>query len=407
MVKRGTVFMVIFIYFCIFNGSVFASGHDNLKEELAELKKEISELGLLKARVAELEARLAQYERGKTEEAYVCTHKHEHQHDYEDKWDTDIGHKHVHIGIENIEIHGGVDLRYVKSQGAKQKIFLHEVELGLGAKLTDWLETLITLTKHHDEEVEIEQAWAKLRFEDINLQARLGKFFVDFGPENRAGFFERRTITPSAMREGFFGHDNWSDTGIEIAYRLPIDFQSIITASILNGDNAKTFGDGDDTVSNNNFPVSFNWSNKKDFEWGSTTIGSSFAYGKWDIDNKYEVYLAGADAGLSFANWNLQAEYMYRDKKQPAGIEDLKGYGYYILGAYTYPVKWRYLDNLEFLFSFGQSDPDKKTRETRYSPQITLNLTEGAKIRFLYDIRKEKPEDTDNNRFITQFAYHF
>jgi hypothetical protein len=405
MVKGIVLISLVFIYSCFFSDPCFASDYEMLRKEIMELKKDLEGMDMLKARVAELEARLIQYERGGHEHIREQGHKHDHEH--EDKWDTGIGHKHVHIDIENIEIHGGVDLRYVKRQGAKQEVFLHEVELGLGAKLTNWLETLITLTKHHDEDVEIEQAWAKLKFEDINLQTRLGKFFVNFGPENRAGFFERRTVTPSAMREGFFGHDNWADTGIEASYKLPLDFQSVLTASVLNGDNAKIFGDGSDTVSNNNFPVAFNLSSKADFNRGAITLGSSFAYGKWDIDDKYDVYLAGLDAGLSFDNWNFQAEYMYRNKAQPEGISDLRGYGYYVLGAYIYPIKLKYLDNLEFLFSFGYSDPDNSAREKRYSPQLTLNLTEGAKIRFLYDMRKESPNDIDNNRFITQFAYHF
>jgi hypothetical protein len=407
MPKRIICFLILSMCFNIATGPVFASDsdYDILKQDLADLKQKIAGIGLLQARIAELEARLAQYERA--EFGQVCRHENGPTHSHEGKWDTDIGHEHVHVDMENIQIHGGVDLRYVSRQGAKQKVFLHEAELGLGAKLADWLETLITFTKHHGEDVEVEQAWAKLKFDDINLQARLGKFFVNFGPENRAGFFERRTITPSAMREGFFGHDSWTDEGIEVAYLIPLDFQSVITASVLSGDNAKTFGDGENTVSNNNFPIALNLSNKFDIEWGIANLGSSFAYGKWDRSGKYDVYLVGVDAGLSFDNWNFQAEYIYRDKAQAPGAAKLRGYGYYILSAYTYPVKWRYLDNLELLFSFGQSDPDTGTRETRYSPQLTLNLTDGAKIRFLYDIRKERPASTDNNRFIGQFAYHF
>jgi hypothetical protein len=209
------------------------------------------------------------------------------------------------------------------------------------------------------------------------------------------------------MREGFFGEENWIDEGIEVSHSLPFGTKSILTVAALNGNNPVLLGDGESEIENDNFPVVANVSSIIETDYVKIDLGSSVAYGKWDEENEQDVHLFGLDAGLTVENWNFQGEYMYLDKEQPEGTDDQKGYGYYILGSYTWPIKKKYLDNIELLFAFGRSDPDTGTEEIRYTPQLTFNLTEAAKIRFSYDIRDEKPDNIDNNRFIAQFAYHF
>ena len=363
-----------------------------------------TEMQALKARVIELEAKLEQYER-KDPEA-LAAHDHEHMgHSHDHGFDIAIGHTHHHMDIHDIHVHGGLDFRYLNVDEGEQKFFLHEAEIGIGADLTDWLEAFAVFTKHHGEEVEIEQAYGKLKFEEIQSVVKAGKFWVNFGPENRTGFFDRRTVTPSAMREGFFGHENWTDEGIELSYKIPVDFESILTVAAFNGNNAETFGDGTDTVDNNNIIPAINIHNSIETEWGKFRAGSSYAHGKWDTDDTYDVDLVGFDGAWKLGNFDMLGEYMFRSKESATG--DIEGSGFYVLGAYTWPMNLKYFKDIELLFAYGESNPDDTTEERRYSPQLTFGLTEAAKVRLIYDIRHENPDDTDNNRIIAQFAYHF
>lgn len=390
--KKSLNFVVILgILFLISSQGVFASEYDEIKDEMR----------FLKSRISELEARLEQYER---REEHLSVHHHDHSH-HDHGFNIQIGHKHHHLDIHNIHIHGGLDFRYVNVDKANHKFFVHEAELGIGASLTEWLEALIVFTKHDGDEVEIEQAYGKLKLEEIQTVIKAGKFWVNFGPENRAGFFDRRTITPSAMRSGFFGHENWADHGVEFSHKLPFEFESIITAAALNGNNKKTFGDGSSKSNNNNIVGAVNLHNVFETPWGDFTAGGSYAHGKWDQNDDYSVDLFGVDAAWKLGNFDFLGEYMYRNKESIDG--NIKGSGFYILGAYTWPLDWKYLSDVEILFSYGESNPEKTSKEHRYSPQITFGLNESAKIRLLYEVRHQKPVNTNNNRLIAQFAYHF
>ena len=392
MRKRNIIVTAALLIFAVSPVSARAGEYEELKTEMR----------MMKARVVELEARLEQYERTEKESA---GHRAGHDHNHGEGFDIEIGHQHRHLDIHQLRVHGGLDLRYVDAQGGKNKFFAHEVEIGVGADLTDWLEAEISLTKHHGEDVEVEQAYGKIKMEELRSVVKAGRFFVNFGPENRAGFFDRRTVTPSAMREGFFGEENWTDEGIEISYRLPVGFESVISASALNGNNAETFGNGNDPVDNNNIVAAFNVHNSVDTDWGRLTAGGSYARGKWDEDDTHAVDLFGLDAGWKLRNFDIQGEYMYRKKESDTG--NIKGSGFYVWGAYTWPVEWKYLKDVGLLFSYGESHPEKTDKERRYSPQVTFGLTDTAQIRLLYEILRESPDQIDNNRLIAQFAYHF
>lgn len=364
-----------------------------------------AEMRMLKARMVEMEAKLEQYERRDREMPAHDGHE-GHDHGQDIGFDIEIGHQHHHMDIHNIQVHGGLDLRWLSTEDTEQKLFLHEAELGVSAALAEWMDALVTFTKHHGEEVEIEQAYGKLKFEEIQSVVKAGKFFVNFGPENRVGFFERRTVTPSAMREGFFGEENWADEGVEASVKLPVEFDSVVTVAALNGNNAITFGDGSDTVDNNNMVAAVNLHNAFQTDVGGLTLGASYAGGKWDTNDDYDVNLYGIDAGWKCGNWEFQGEYMFREKDASTG-GDVEGDGFYVFGAHTWPLEWKYLKDVEFLLAYGESDPDEISKEKRYSPQLSFGLTENAKIRLLYEFRKESPADTDNDRFIAQFGYHF
>ena len=391
----------------LFLGSVWTLGNIGWcgASELDEMK---AEMRALRTRAIELEARLEQYEHGGHDVHAHNDHEERGSHEGDEGFDIEIGHHNHHLDFRKIHVHGGVDLRYLNVDEGEHKLFLHEAEIGIGAELTEWFDALLTVTKHHGENMEVEQGYGKLKFKEINTVVKGGKFFVNFGPENRVGFYDRRTVTPSAMRQGFFGNENWTDEGLEVSYKLPMDFNSIMTVGALNGNNEKTFGDDDEDTSeaNNNFPVVVNLHNQVETEeWGEFTFGGSYTQGKWDAEDDWDVSLYGADLGWKLGNFDFQGEYMFRNKELSSG--NVKGAGFYVLGAYKVPLEWEYLDHIELLLAYGESNPDDTTKEKRYSPQLTFQLNEMAKFRLLYDIRQEKPADADNNRLIAQFAYHF
>ncbi len=400
MFRKSIMFMSIFVFVYTF---AFASEKD-LQKQIDELKQQMQEMSFYyEHKMKELEARLD----GKEEKEVMAGHiRVEREHKHEQGYEIP-GQKHHH-GIlgDKVSIIGAFDARYVNIEKQKNTLFLHETKIGAQADITEWLFAYITVAKHYAEDIDIEEAYAIFKYDELGLSAKPGKFFVNFGPENLAHFFNRRTITPSAMHAGMFGNESWADTGVQADWRLPLDFYSNLSFSVLNGDNANSFGDGTNTVSNNNMPVATNWTNAVDTDYGLFRLGNSFAWGQWDRDDKYNVYLVGGDAYYKLDNFDAQFELIYRWKEIP-GVEEQNAYGYYLWGAYTVPLEYKYLEGIEFLAGFGQFMPDGGERETRVTPQVSLLFNDFAKLRATYEIRDQYPKDRKDNRFITQFALAF
>jgi len=119
------------------------------------------------------------------------------------------------------------------------------------------------------------------------------------------------------------------------------------------------------------------------------------------------VYLAGGNAYYKIGNFDAQAELIYRYKEQMPGVGEENACGYYVWGAYTFPLDCKYLRAIEVLGGFGQFIPDMGDRETRVTPQISLIFNDYAKLRATYEVREQHPKDSKDNRFITQFALAF
>ncbi len=402
MTIKVTSALMCFLVFC---SSGFASESD-MQKQIDMLREEMRQMSAVyEKRIRELEEKVASGNEDKAvEEAEHEKHRHVEKTGHIDEGGM---HKHQH-GIlgDKVNIIGGVDSRYMRVDGEKNTLFLHEAKVGAQADIAEWLSGYVTFTKHHGEDVHIEEAYALLRSEELGVSLKPGKFFMDFGPENTAHFFNRRTITFSSMHEGIFGSESWADTGVQFGWDVPVDFSSHLAVSLVDGDNASTFGDGENEVSNNNMPVAANWVNAFDTEYGFFRLGNSMAYGQWDMDDKHNVYLLGTDAYYRIGNFDAQCEVIYRWKDLPDSREE-DSYGYYAWGAYTVPVGFKYLKGIEFLAGFGQFIPDLGDRETKVTPQISFLLNDFAKLRATYEVREQYPKDNNDNRFITQFALEF
>jgi hypothetical protein len=375
---------------------------DMMQAQIDELKQQMKEMAdRYEARLAELEAKLATQTEDVHKDHDHGKHAHEHEHG--------ITGECAHHGIlgDRVKVIGALDARFQNVEKGKNSFLIHEAKVGAQADITDWLFAYVVFTKHHGDDVEIEEAYARLKFEEWGLSVKPGKFFVNFGPENQAHFFDRRTITLSAMHDGLFGHEPWADVGVQADWKIPVDFYSNLSFSVLNGDNASSFGDGQNTVSNNNLPIVLDWTNIFDTEYGLFRVGPSFAWGQWDSSDKYDVYLVGGNAYYRLGNFDAQAELIYRYKQQLPGIGEENAYGYYFWGAYTFPLDYKYLKGVEILGGMGQFIPDTGDRETRFTPQISLVLNDHAKVRATYEVRNQYPKDQKDNRFIAQCALAF
>jgi hypothetical protein len=399
MAKKTLLFVVVTAAFLISSGA--AASDKNFQDQIDELKNDMKQMSeLYEARIAELEARLAQQERTDPQASPRST-EHVHTHDVPGEC--------AHHGVlgDKVKVIGALDARFHNFEKQKNNFMIHEAKVGAQADITDWLFAYVVFTKHHGDDVELEEAYARFKFEQWGLSVKPGKFFVNFGPENQAHFFDRRTITMSAMHSGLFGHEPWADVGVQADWKIPVGFYSNLSFSVLTGDNAKSFGDGQDTVSNNNLPIVLDWTSLLETEYGLFRMGPSFAWGQWDRDGKYDVYLVGANAYYRLGNFDAQAELIYRYKRQPPGVGEENAYGYYFWGAYTVPLDYKYLKGIEFLGGMSQFIPDTGDRETRFTPQIGFILNDHAKLRATYEVRDQYPKDRKDNRFITQLGLAF
>lgn len=397
---RKTHIIIVF-FIIIFTCQLAFAQEAALQSQINDLQAQIADMSsYYERKIDDLESRLLMLETGDHERDLHHVHDAE-----EDFHDPSQHHVHGMLG-DKVKLIGALDGRFLNVEKGKNTLFLHEAKIGAQAQVTDWLFGYITLTKHHGEDVHVEEAYVTISLDELGLSAKPGKFFVDFGPENLAHFFDRRTITLSAMHDGLFGVEPWADTGLQVNWRLPLDFYSDISLAVINGDNALSFGDGMNEVSNNNLPITAHWTNAFEGDLGHIRLGNSFAWGQWDRNDKFNVCLVGADAYYKLGNFDAQFEFIYRWKELP-GVKEPNAYGYYTWGAYTIPMEYKYLKGIEFLAGFGQYLPDTTDRETRVTPQISLILNEFAKIRATYEVRDQYPKDEKDNRFITQFALAF
>lgn len=407
--------IVVFIMFFI--SSIASASEADLQKQINELREEMSRMSsYYESKIKELEGKISEKDKASvhkeehTPEAHHDEEKDKHTPEAHHDEDKDEGwlHKHHHglLGGK-VNIIGALDARYINIEKDKHTLMLHEAKIGAQVNIAEWLMGFITITKHHKEDVDIEEAYVKLCFDELGLTAKPGKFFVKFGPENQAHFFNRRTITLSAMHEGLLGNEPWADTGVQVDWKMPLEFNSVLSAAIVNGNNASSFGDGENTVSNNNFPIVSSWQSSFHTEYGFFELGPSFSWGQWDRDDKNNVYLLGGNAYWKLDNFDVQMEFIYRYKEQSSEVGEENAYGYYIWGAYTLPLEYNYLKGIEFLTSFGQFIPDGGNSETRVTPQVCLLINEYAKLRASYEVRYQKPKDRKDNRFITQFALAF
>jgi hypothetical protein len=401
MCKVNRFLVYIVAMFLFFSFSPAHAAEESLQKQVDDLKKQLNEMSeYYEARIASLEEKLA----GNREEGPGDTTYEEHDHGCEKEIPGDCCHRKL-VG-ERIKPIAGIDARFVNAEGKKNKLFLHEATVGVQADITDWLFGFVTFTKHHGEDVEVEEGYGRITFDEWNLAAKAGKFFMRFGPENQVCFFESRTITPSAMREGIFGHEPWADTGVQLSWKLPVGFYSDISVAVVNGDNALSFGDGENEVSNNNFPVVMDWVNFLDTDYGIFRFGPSFSWGNWDRDDKYNVYLLGGNLYYKKGNFESQFEAIYRWKGLP-DTEENNAYGYYFWSAYTVPLDYKYLRGIELLGGMSCFFPDTGIREIRFTPQLSFLLNDFMKLRATYEVRDISPSDGNDNRFITQLAMEF
>ena len=400
---KKVVILLTMISFAMSSGA-----HADVNEEI------LKELRALKARVIELEAKVDQYERKDMAHGHD-DHSSEAEHlagGHDDaKWGPFSGHDHSGLTSRDITVHGGVDLRYTDQQDVESDATLQEAEIAVEAKLADWLVGFVSVTKEDGEEAAVEEAYGEFLFDDYNVRAKAGKFFVPFGSLNEREFFDRRTITRSPVEEDMFGEEPWIDTGATAHFLVPEDlddwtFQFIVGA--FNGDNEASFGDDDENTSesNDNFPFLARYQQAYEGDSFSFTSGLSFAHGKSDVNEDLETQLKGVDLNLTIGSWDIEAEFIHRKKEENFNTVDW-GYGFDISTSYFIPLNYKYVESMELLFAYGMSDPTESTEKTRYAPQISFGLTENTKLRFIYEFLEEEPTDTDNDRFITQFAFHF
>ena len=270
---RKTHFIVVFIILFIGN-SAYASEIE-MQKQIDELKEQMCKMSeLYELKIKELEEKIEKLD---TSKSNTKEHVAEHHKSVQTKGDN---HKHHHglLG-DKVNILGALDARYVSIEKENGTLMLHEAKVGAQTNITDWLFGYITALKHHGQDVEIEEAYARLSFKELGLSVKPGKFFVDFGPENNAHFLGRRTITLSVMHEGLFGHEPWSDIGMQVNWKVPVDFSSQLSMAIVNGNNASSFGDGQNTVSNDNFPIVASWQNSLQNKYGIFEFGPLFSWG--------------------------------------------------------------------------------------------------------------------------------
>lgn len=132
---------------------------------------------------------------------------------------------------------------------------------------------------------------------------------------------------------------SWHDSGVEFYKNFDFPKWSLpLYVTYLNGNTADKFSDNNEgkTVLLHAGP---------EFFASRLRLLGSFAYGKWDDDDKNNLWRWGAGLNFKYKKFDILGQYLYsRWDDLPldgAGTEDGTRQGFYIKGLYRFAPKWR------------------------------------------------------------------
>lgn len=245
----------------------------------------------------------------------------------------------------------------------------------------------------------------------------------------RLEYFSRAKITMGQFKAPFSEEYITSSSEIKTADRALFQgnlTQEYETGVMIDGDvlsslyYAVAIGNGRDrsTAENNEATDTYGRLVYKPFKNSDNTllkdleIGTAVQYGRQPRsgNNEGDRLRNEAMAKYVYKGLTFQSEYVHQVQDRISGLNDVKGQGWYALGAYKFPFKVsKYNTELEPVFKVEQYDPDTDVgsdRQNMYTLGLTWYLNKYVYIMGNYQFGEEQNE-ASNNKFILQSQVKF
>ncbi len=278
---------------------------------------------------------------------------------------------------------------------------------------------------HFEEDtVGVEEAYFTNTTMADGLRLRGGKFLSDFGRLNKQHPHFWDFNEAPLVYEGFLGYDHLNEVGVQLQYTLPLDEYVMIGLELLQGDNAKTFGNDTITLQDdNNVSTEIKGADapsmavgylKTSFDIGDMTVmpGVSYVYGKsrlYHDHGGHEVAFDGSSElynveltikhyfdSYSFLAW--QTEWMYLEKSgdeyhiegaNPVEVfaQKIKQEGYYSQLVYAHNSNLRFGARYESIYKNEYAFLEEalpSDRYKRYTLMGEYHFSEFSRLRLEY-----------------------
>ncbi len=283
---------------------------------------------------------------------------------------------------------------------------VRESEISFQAVVDPYARADVFLSFNNDG-VEIEEAYATFLTLPWQMQAKGGKFKMQFGKINLLHIHLLPWVDePLPIDNILLSPDTWAGEGISVSkvIELPGDTFSEAYFQVVDGNTEPLFSapSKGDLIYNGQYRAYRDFGDDHNLE-----LGFSYAYGHngtsptntTNLQNVHLVYRWKPLQGKPYRSFILRSEYFWSQREQPDGRQDAQGF--FVGGDYQLGRRWY----TGARYEFSDRAVDASLRDEGVAATITFKPSEFSMLRAEYRYREYAPGLKANEGFLQiQFA---
>jgi len=283
---------------------------------------------------------------------------------------------------------------------------VEESEISLQAAVDPYARADVFLSFSNDG-VELEEAYATFLTLPWQMQAKGGKFRMQFGKINLLHIHQLPWVDePLPIDNILLSPDAWAGEGISVSRVIPLpgDTFSEVYFQVVDGNIQPLF----DAPSKGDLVYNGQYRAYRDFgDDHNLELGVSYAYGHngtsptntTSLENVHAVYRWKPLQGRPYRSFILRSEYFWSQREQPDGRQNAEGF--FVGGDYQLGRRWY----TGARYEFSDRALDAALRDEGVAVTITFRPSEFSVLRAEYRYREYAPGLKANEGFLQlQFA---
>ena len=234
----------------------------------------------------------------------------------------------------------------------------------------------------HDGHLHIEEGYLTLLHLPGPLQARFGKFRLDFGQANKTHRAALEMVNYPTVVQNFLGETGLCSTGAELSVLMPTDTYVELSGAVLTGGGeSPSFAEDDNYIYLGHIKTFFELNENHSLE-----VGGSYLTGKNDVQNKLNSQMEGFDITYlwqptddPYRSFLMRGEMLFSQRDLLDG-GTLDSYGYYLLAQYQLSRRWY----LGMRYDYSEFPYNDEEHENSYSTALSFKLSEATRFRLQY-----------------------